>query len=307
MNILIEWKTFLKLQKNYSANTVESYLRDVSEYFDFLKYYSESEVSMELLSAIDIRTIRSWIARRVQRGLVASSNTRALSAVKNFHRFLNKNYQIQCDKILSFKPSKKNTPLPKALTVEEVKIATDQSGASLANKKPDQIWVKKRNLSLMVLIYATGMRISEALSITIADLKNKDYLKVMGKGNKERIIPLLAPARSMVEEYIASLPFSLAGNDKIFRGVSGKPLTRNLFAKILLDLRRELGLPEHLTAHAFRHSFATHLLENDTDLRIIQELLGHKSLSSTQHYTKVNIAFLESAYKKSYPDLSPKV
>lgn len=158
-----------------------------------------------------------------------------------------------------------------------------------------------RNKALLILIYASGLRISEALSITKIHLQNLDFIKVVGEGNKERVIPWLPIVRSLIEEYLKLLPYDLNDQEPIFRGKQGKKLQPPVFNRELIKLRRFYGLPEYLTAHSFRHSFASHLLENGADLRSIQELLGHKSLSTTQSYTKTNIKHLEAVYNVSHP------
>ena len=153
------------------------------------------------------------------------------------------------------------------------------------------------------MIYSSGVRISEALSLTTKHIENKNFIRITGKGNKERIIPWIETTRNLLIKYINSIPFIIKQDDPIFRGKKGKPLQRAVFNQELIKLRRLNALPEHVTPHAFRHSFATHLLENGANLRSIQELLGHKSLASTQKYTKVSHHHLKSSYKKFHPDV----
>ncbi len=161
-------------------------------------------------------------------------------------------------------------------------------------------WVLARDRALLILMYATGARISEALGITKEDIL-EDSVRVLGKGNKERLIPLLPIVKNVFDSYLHYLPFIIKKNERIFIGEKGKPLQRAIIARRLLILRRLSGLPEHLSAHAFRHSFATHLLKNGADLRSIQELLGHKNLSSTQRYTNIDIAQLNNIYYSTHP------
>ena len=162
-------------------------------------------------------------------------------------------------------------------------------------------WIDLRNKSLLTLIYASGLRISEALSITKNHVNQCEYIKITGKGNKERLVPWIEEARKLILEYLKELPYEIDENEPIFRSKTGKILHRSNFNSELVKLRRIYGLPEHLSSHSFRHSFATHLLENGADLRSIQDLLGHKSLSTTQRYTKVNLSHLEAVYNKSHP------
>ena len=296
-NIVKEWQTYLELQKNYSKNTRESYLNDVTAYFTFMSNYFEESTSLKSVSLVDIRLIRSWLSDRRFSDYKASSSVRALSSVKSFYKYLEKTRNIACHSIyIVFGPKKAKT-LPKALSKEDTLFSLDKV-ASL-NKTQ---WINLRNKSLLTLIYASGLRISEALSLTKQHIKETEYIKVIGKGNKERLVPWINNVKKLILEYLEELPHTIGENEPIFRTKTGKVLHRCNFNSELVKLRRIYGLPEHLSSHSFRHSFATHLLENGADLRAIQELLGHKSLSTTQKYTKVNLSHLESVYNKSHPE-----
>lgn len=296
-SIVKEWQAYLELQKNYSKNTKEAYLNDLKAYFTFISNYSEKSVNLQSISLVDIRLIRSWLSDRRFADYTASSTARALSSVKSFYKYLEKTRNIVCHSIYAVASPKKAKTLPKALSKEDTLFSLDKL-ASLSETR----WIDLRNRSLLTLIYASGLRISEALSLTKQHIKEAEYIKVIGKGNKERLVPWINNVKKLILEYLEELPYTIGENEPIFRTKTGKVLHRCNFNSELVKLRRIYGLPEHLSSHSFRHSFATHLLENGADLRSIQELLGHKSLSTTQKYTKINLTHLESVYNKSHPE-----
>ena len=296
IELVAKWQKYLKLQRNYSNHTLLSYKNDLDNFFNFIRSYDSASLSVSGIGKVDIRLIRSWLAKRQQDKYGASSNSRSLSAVKNFYRYLEKTLGISCHAIFSVKNPKKAKTLPKSLTQDDSKISIDHIDV-FANLE----WIELRNKALLILIYASGLRISEVLSITKTHLQNLDFIKITGKGGRERLIPWIPIAREYITEYLSKLPYDIGELDPIFRGQYGKKLQPAVFNRELIKLRRFYGLPEHLTAHSFRHSFATHLLENGADLRSIQELLGHKNLSTTQCYTKINQKHLENAYNNAHP------
>ncbi|WP_341764477.1 tyrosine recombinase XerC [Candidatus Tisiphia endosymbiont of Beris chalybata] len=296
LELINKWQQYLKLQKNYSEHTIVSYKHDLLNFLGFINQYSAEMVTLHSIKLVDIRLVRSWLAKRQQGNYVAASNSRSLSAVKNFYKYLEKINIIACHAIIAIKHPKKAQILPKALSQEDSSLSIQHIDAFASLE-----WVEIRNKALLVLIYATGLRISEALSITKSHFQNSDLLKIIGKGNKERLIPWLPVARILIEKYLSKLPYNLNDTDPIFRGQLGGKLQPAVFNRELIKLRRVYGLPEHLSAHSFRHSFASHLLENGADMRSIQELLGHKSLSSTQRYTKISLQHLENVYNIAHP------
>lgn len=300
-NIVANWKSYLKNQRQFSDNTLDAYYNDIENFFSFLSSYSDQEADLNQLSNLDAQTIRSWLSFRVQGNYSSRSNSRALSSLKNFYKYLEKNHGVSCHVLHIIKSPKKPKSLPKALPEEDVMLSIDSLGDAGSSMSIEPEWVLLRNKALLTLIYATGMRISEALSITKSHVSNPEYIKIKGKGDKERIIPWIEASRSMVLKYLESLPFDLKDSSPIFRGVKGGVLQRAVFNKVLMKLRRQLGLPEYLSSHAFRHSFATALLESGSDLRVVQDLLGHKSLSTTQIYTKINSRRLIDVYDKAHP------
>lgn len=294
--LIIKWQKYLGLQKNYSNHTMISYNNDLKHFLEFMNYYNSDIVTMDYIKAADIRLMRSWLAKRKSDNFVTSSIARGLSAIKNFYKFIEKTADLHNHVVFSIKSPKKSKLLPKALSEEEVNISLDH-----IEEYGNSQWIEVRNKALLILIYASGLRISEALSITKLHLQNLEFIKIMGKGSQERVIPWLAIARNLITEYLEKLPYELKDDEPIFRGKQGKKLQPPVFNRELIKLKRFYGLPEHLSAHSFRHSFASHLLENGADLRSIQELLGHKSLSTTQSYTKTSIKHLERAYVTAHP------
>jgi integrase/recombinase XerC len=295
-NIILGWLTYLGKQKSYSQNTISSYEDDINNFINFIYSYKSARVTLIIIKSVDIRLIRSWLSARHSKEYNTSSNARALSSVKSLYRYLEKKYDFICHDIYTVRGPRKFKPLPKALSVIETNNAIEN-----IELLGEEEWIHLRNKALLTLIYASGLRISEALSITRKHLQNHEFIKITGKGNKERLIPWIKESRLLVEKYVKTAPYLHDDNEPIFRGKRGAPLQRAVFSRELMSLRRLLGLPEYLSSHAFRHSFATHLLENGADLRSIQSLLGHQSLSTTQKYTKINQNHLESVYNKAHP------
>lgn len=291
-----KWQRYLKLQRNYSSHTLTSYAYDLEHFLNFAANYHAAAVTFTQLATIDLRLVRSWLAQRLQDNYIAASNARALSSIKSFYKFLEQDYSISSHVVFSLKTPRKAKILPKALSQSETLIAIERVSQSDSLE-----WIELRDRALLVLIYASGMRIAEALSMTKNHLKNVDFIKVTGKGHKERLIPWILVAKNLLNQYINLMPHVISDDDLIFRGERGKALQPPVFSRQLIKLRRLYGLPEHLSPHAFRHSFATHLLENGADLRSIQELLGHKSLSTTQLYTKISLKHLENIYDRCHP------
>lgn len=304
-----EWVKYLSITKMYSENTIDAYIRDLRNYMDFLKSYFSEEVNLKSLLSVDIRFVRSWLAKRFQDKYTHLSTARALSSVKNFYKYLEKSRNFRCHAIFNVKIPRKGKSLPKALSKEQMFTAIN--GISPTEKQIENniipYWVMLRDKVLFLLIYALGIRISEALSISKQSLINKDFIKILGKGRKERLIPWIPRVRDLVFLYLEHVPFVIEDNQPIFRGMKGAKLQRCIFNKKLMELRRIFELPNFLTPHSIRHSFATHLLENGADLRAIQDLLGHKNLSSTQIYTKVNVNYLESIYEMSHPAVNSNI
>lgn len=288
-----KWLEYLKHEKGYSDHTIISYKKDIEDFVAFLSDYNNGQPSFEDMKKVDLQTMRSYLSKRKISSFSNSSSARTLSGIKNFYRFIYQVTNFSNDAAMNIKSPKKAQTLPKALSFSEVMSAINNMDFD-----DKEQWVNLRDKALLMVIYSTGMRISEALSITKKQL-GSEYIIVKGKGSKERMIPWINEARNVINNYMEILPFAIEQDDMIFRGIKGGVLAAGVFSRKLVSLRRSLGLPEHLSAHAFRHSYATHLLENGADLRSIQELLGHADLTSTQRYTKVNLDHLIKSYNKA--------
>lgn len=300
-NLLEKFFVYLQVEKKYSTHTLISYRSDLVYFIDFIFHAKETIITKNILQNLTIHDFRRWLSSRLENHINAS-NARGLSSLRSFFRYLSKNNLLQNADIEKMKTPKIAKSVPKA--VDEIDI--DQIMAAIAaaaeeGKQPKESWQIKRDLALLTLIYGCGLRISEALSITPKSLTGNDFLIITGKGNKQRMVPLLPIVRKRINNYLAECPFKPLQAQSIFFGARGKPYLARIFSRLLQNIRQNLNLAETITPHAFRHSFATHLLSAGGDLRTIQELLGHESLSTTQRYTKVDKARLLSAYQQFHP------
>ena len=298
------WLKELALVRRASSHSVTAYLHDVSGFFAFLFQHHGRALALEELATLEERDIRSWLAYRAGRGYAKSSNARALSAVRTFFRYLNERVGIRNLAALQTATPKLDKPLPKAPTEIQAKIALD------AMAEQDQpAWIVARDHAICLLLYGCGLRISEALGLTVADVANAHgTIRIRGKGNKERQVPLLTLIRQALDDYLRQSPHHWHHDTDypLFIGLRGKKLQAAIFSRTLQRIRREMGLPETLTPHALRHGFATHLLSRGAELRDIQELLGHVSLSTTQRYTHIDSTRLLDAYNNAHPSASQK-
>lgn len=302
------WLKELAAVRRASAHSIEAYLHDVSGFIAFLRQHLGQSITLAQLANLEERDVRSWLAYRAERGYAKSSNARALSAVRTFFKHLNTHAGIMNLAPLMVPTPKLDKPLPKAPTVEQARAALMSMGES---EHPS--WISARDHAIAMLLYGCGLRISEALNLTVGDLEltadstGTSSLRILGKGKKERQVPLLKVVRQSLETYISQSPyheaaFNRPANFPLFVGLRGRKLQPAVFQRTLQVMRRSYGLPESLTPHALRHAFATHLLSNGADLRDIQELLGHESLSTTQRYTHVDAERLLNAYNAAHPE-----
>lgn len=294
--IIADWLVFLKTIKRYSTHTLEAYQQDISSFLQFLTAHEGRQVTLEMLTALSVTTLRSWLADRLKNGLNPRSTARALSAVKGFYRFLEQNHKVINAAIQAIKSPRLQKLLPRPLNLEQTSQLLDDIDLAAAD-----IWVGDRDRAVIILLYATGMRISEALSLKADILPLSDRLTITGKGNKQRVVPILPEVINAIETYVRSCPFALSAGSPLFVGKKGGCLQPGIIQKTLRLYRRTVGLPESLTPHALRHTCATHLMEGSHDLRSIQELLGHASLSSTQIYTNLDHQQLLQAYRQFHP------
>jgi integrase/recombinase XerC len=296
------WLKELTAVRRASAHSATAYLHDVSGFLAFLFQHHGKALTLEDLEKLEERDIRSWLAYRAGRGYAKSSNARALSAVRTFFRHLNEHAGIRNLAALQTATPKLDKPLPKAPSEKQARAALD---AFAEQDRP--AWIAARDHAIAMLLYGSGLRISEALGLTVADVATGgDTLRVLGKGNKQRQVPLLTLVRKAIDDYLAQSPhhWHQDASFPLFVGLRGKKLQAAIFSRTVQRIRREMGLPETLTAHALRHGFATHLLSHGAELRDIQELLGHVSLSTTQRYTHVDTARLMEAYNDAHPSVT---
>jgi integrase/recombinase XerC len=289
------WLRDLGSVRRLAPKTLESYGRDLSQFLSFLARHTGGPVTLRTLGEMRGADIRAFMAARRAEDLSSRSLARALSALKGFFRFLEREGVLSTEALNVVRTPKTPRSLPKALTVLEAK-ATITTTAELEQRP----WVAARDMAVLSLCYGAGLRISEALAVTRADLDG-GAMRILGKGGKTRLVPLLASVRASIETYIDLCPFKLGPTQPLFRGVKGGVLSPRLIQMRVVQLRSALGLPPSATPHALRHSFATHLLGRGGDLRAIQELLGHASLSTTQTYTAVDTDRLLASYRAAHP------
>ncbi|MEO6014891.1 MAG: tyrosine recombinase XerC [Devosia sp.] len=289
------WLRDLSSVRRLAPNTVEAYQRDLGQFLNFLGPHSGGPVSLTILREMRGADLRAFMARRRDDGIEARSLARALSAIKSFFRFLEREGVLTTEALNIVRTPKAKKSLPKALTVLEAKATI-----TMTDEMEERPWVAARDMAVLSLCYGAGLRISEALALCRADLDGP-ALRVTGKGNKTRLVPLIDNVRAAIQTYLELCPFPLTPTQPLFRGVKGGLLSPRIIQLRMTDLRSALGLPPSATPHALRHSFATHLLGRGGDLRAIQELLGHASLSTTQIYTAVDTDRLLNAYRAAHP------
>ena len=292
-----QWLNWLAHERRGSVHTVDGYARDLKDLLRFLEQYRGETPTLAAFSAADRNDFRAWMADRNQRGLEAASTARSLSAIKNFARFLGRRGLGQNAALAAIRNPKLPRSVPKPLNAAE----TDDALEAVAGLHETD-WIGRRDLAVLTLLYGCGLRISEALGLARRDApKPGGTLRIRGKGNKTRVVPVLPIVAEAIQDYIKALPISCEPEGPLFLGAKGKRLSPRLVQLAMQKLRLQLGLPETATPHALRHSFATHLLAGGADLRAIQELLGHASLSTTQRYTEVDAAHMLAVYNAAHP------
>ena len=292
-----DWLAALADERRLSDNTLEAYERDTRQFLAFLTGHLAAPARLKDIGALRPADLRGFLAARRRDGAGARTLGRGLAGLRSFLRHLERKGLANAAGATAVRSPKQPKSLPKPLSDRQA-IAVVDAKEQLA----DEPWIRTRNAAVLALLYGCGLRMSEALSLTPADFAGSPTsLRITGKGDKTRIVPLITPARSGVEDYIRLCPFSLAEDKPLFRGVRGGPLQPAIIQREMQRLRGALGLPDSATPHALRHSFATHLLAGGGDLRTIQELLGHASLSTTQVYTGVDSARLLEIYDRAHP------
>lgn len=293
---LSRWLDHLRALKGAADNTLAAYARDVGQFLDFLGQHHGGTEGLAALTALSQADLRAFMAHLRGREVAPRSVARKLSAVKNFLAFVADQAGTDATAALSARGPKYWRKLPRPLSEaaaqDIIAVVGDQARAE---------WVAARDMAIVTLLYGSGLRISEALGLTGRAHPLPDVLRITGKGGKERLVPTLPATAQAVARYAALCPFELTADAPLFRGARGGPLNPRLVQKVMEQARLQMGLPATATPHALRHSFATHLLAAGGDLRAIQELLGHASLSTTQAYTAVDAARLMEVYEKAHP------
>lgn len=297
-NIVAEFLEYLTQTKKYSGHTATAYDTDITDFLSFFERFNGGDVLLSDLSRADTTCFRSYLADRQRRGLSHKSTARALSSLRSFYKYLSRYHNISNDYISLISSPKVPRKLSKAIDPIDVE---NMHGAIRAIDS-NEPWLAARDWALVLLLFGCGLRISEALKIKNSDtIGCPDVLRIVGKGNKERLVPVLPVVWESIEKYKSLRPFGNTPDDELFRSVRGLPMSPRMAQKVVENLRHYLQLPDYVTPHALRHTFATALLAGGADLRSLQELLGHSSLSTTQLYTKINMSEISDIYANAHP------
>ncbi len=293
---LQHWLDSLGALAGRSENTQTAYRGDVTEFLSFMALHHNARQGLAALERITVSDMRAWMADQRGAGVGSRSLARKLSAVKSFYRWLSEREGFEPTAVLSTRAPKFTKKLPRPLAEDAARAMIET-----VEMQSSSDWVAARDVAVVTLLYGCGLRISEALSLTGADAPLPETLRILGKGGKERIVPVLPAARDAIDQYLRLCPHPQSPAAPLFRGVRGGALNPRAIQGVMAKARMQLGLPSTATPHAMRHSFATHLLSAGGDLRAIQELLGHASLSTTQTYTAVDTARLMEVYNRAHP------
>jgi integrase/recombinase XerC len=296
---LTAWLAYLRDERRASPRTLEAYARGVGVYLGFLDRHRGEALRVGELTTVKAAEVRAYLAfrRRGEDGLSARSLGQALSAIRSFHAWLDRRHDLPNAEVALVRGPRQPATLPRPVSEEAARglLAEAEGDPDLAP------WEALRDRAVLMLLYGCGLRISEGLSLTRRDAPLPETLRITGKGSKTRLVPVLPVVRAAVAAYAQAQPFALAPEEPLFRARRGGPLSPRHVQATVARLRGRLGLPETATPHALRHAFATHLLGAGADLRAIQELLGHASLSTTQKYTAVDAERLLTAYARAHP------
>ncbi len=298
-DLLAAWLAVLRDQRRLSANTLAAYARDVQAFFDHITAHRGEALTLGLLMDLQARDFRAYLAarRRGPRPLSSRSLARALSSIRGFYGYLLQHHGLVNDQLALIEGPRTGRSAPRPLSSKAAGEVLALS-AKASNAAP---WLAARDCALLTMLYGAGLRLGEALSLTGADLPLGEVLRITGKGGKTRLVPVLPVIAETVQHYVRLCPYAIGPQDALFRGARGGAMGPRAAQKLMQSLRTRLGLPDGATPHALRHSFATHLLAGGGDLRAVQELLGHASLSSTQIYADVDAASLLRVYDQAHP------
>jgi integrase/recombinase XerC len=298
---IARWLAHLRSERRLSPKTLDAYERDLRQCLTFLSEHWGRVVTLKKFGAVETSDVRAFMSARRADDIGGRSLMRALAGLRSFGKFLEREGKGKVGALAAIRAPKIGKTLPKPLQMQSAKQMTDADIRAGENREP---WIWARDAAVMALLYGSGLRISEALSLKRRDIPapgEGDVITVTGKGNKTRMVPVLKTVLDLVHDYIAMCPHPLAADRPVFVGARGGPLSPRIIQLTMERLRGTLGLPDNATPHALRHSFATHLLSRGGDLRAIQELLGHASLSTTQIYTAVDAERLMDVYKTAHP------
>lgn len=291
LSLINAWQNWLLYEKRFSAHTVEAYMRDLSF---FINFFENTDIAF--IKTADIRDFRRFISSRAALNIKKSSLSREISAVKNFFNWLSKKNDIKNEAVTLIANPRKDKTLPKAVEIDEL--------FELLNTAPQFAktdWQGLRDKAVLMLLYGSGLRISEALNLNVEDIKpGQTMLTIKGKGNKERVVPVLPAVIEAIQNYLNVVPYAVKNQEALFVGARGERLLARIVQRQMKKIRDSMNLPDSVTPHALRHSFATHLLNEGCDLRSVQELLGHQSLATTERYTNVSLQTLQTEYEKAY-------
>jgi len=294
--VIDAWLDWLEAERRASAHTVSAYARDFAAFLTFLVGHLGGEPDMDDLATLSAADFRAYLAARTAEGLSRSSVARHMSTLRGFFKFLDRTGRLSNPNISTVRSPRPPRLLPRPLAEDE---AIDALGT--IEELQEDPWQAARDLALFTLLYGCGLRLGEALGLNIGDAPRDDVMMITGKGSKQRLVPVLPVVRDAVDAYLALRPFDHAADQPLFIGARGRRLNPGVVQRQMRRLRSHLGLGETATPHALRHSFATHLLARGGDLRTIQELLGHRSLVSTQRYTELDVSRLAIVHAESHP------
>lgn len=299
-----DWRRWLESERRASKHTLDAYLRDLSAFFIYSQNLLGFPAGVEDLKSFTTADFRGFLADRTDAGIARSSINRQMSTLRNFFKFLDRQGILQNPALAAVRTPKQKQSVPKALSKEEAVVSLDaitQLSDGDWHESRGLSWIAKRDAAVLTLLYGCGLRIGEALGLQQRDAPTSDVMRIVGKGRKERMVPVLPLVIDAIKAYQEACPFDLKKTDPLFVGARGKALDPGVVQRQIRKLRPLLNLPDNATPHALRHSFATHLLAGGGDLRTIQELLGHASLSTTQRYTAVDAEKISHEYKKAHP------
>ncbi|MDR3516973.1 MAG: tyrosine recombinase XerC [Azospirillaceae bacterium] len=296
LDALAAWRRWLEHERHASPHTLTAYSADIGMFLDFLTDHLGKLPALNDLGDAGLVDFRAWLSRRAADGLARSSRARELSSVRSLFRWLDRSGRLHNPAVTLVRSPKLPRPMPRPLTEQDA-IGLLDTAAELQ----DSPWIAKRDGALFTLLYGCGLRIDEALSLDRDQVPFGETLTVLGKGRKQRVVPVLPAVAAAVEAYLAACPFATQANMPLFLGARGGRLAAGVAQKQIRRIRAVMGLPDSVTPHALRHSFATHLLAAGSDLRVIQDLLGHASLSTTQRYTDVDVESLLEIYQSAHP------